>query len=258
MWVLKNKKVKFISAVGVLVAIGIIGFLIFGNNEGDDKKYIPITSNKASTELRPEGFTFFDIGANSTYTFEMGEKLEDRLGAGVFETKGLIDLTIRYREFFETHFPELFRIHMQLNDKTGARVEHNIIKLTYRYAQRKDTPFFYVELIFSNDSKKPLFFRIKSKKEGADIVDTLKKKYGKSIEINPSGEIDPSGKDDTLLVWKKDKDYLVIWLTKDRFGDPEYHIMIYYVENIEKLIAIEKEEKRRQAETKKKAGQTAF
>jgi hypothetical protein len=250
--------VLILSAAGVLVVLIVIGFLIFGNNEGNNKGKIPNKSEKASSAPRPEGFTFFDIGPDSTYTFEMREKLDDRLGAGVLETRGLIDLTISYREFFRTRFPELYGIHAQLNDETGARVEHDIIKLTYRYAQRKNTPFFYVELIFSNNSKNPLFFRIKSKKEGADIVDTLKEKYGKSMKLDPPGGVNPSGDDDTLLVWKKNKDYLVIWITKDRFGDPEFHIMIYYVENIDKLIAMEKEERKRLEEAKKKAGQTAF
>jgi len=245
----QSRKFYFFIGAILLVVLTAIGFFLFGNNDSDGTDQ-PV---KQTSESRPSGgFTFFDIGPTSIFSGKIREVLEKQLGPSVLETNGLIDLTIKYRSFFERNFPDLFRLHMRLNDETGARVEHNIIKLTFRYAQRKNTPFFYVELIFSNFSKKPLFFRIKSKKEGAIIVDKFKKKYGKSMRI------DQADTEDTTLYWKDNKDYLVVNMTKDRFGAPEFHIMIYYVENIEELISTEEKEKSRQQEVRKKAGQIAF
>ena len=245
MWPLQRKTVLILSAAILLLIVIVVGLMVFGGNETGDP-------NQKASNLELEGFTFFDIGANSVYAEAMRDRLGEKLGTSVVETRGLIDLTINYQRFFDNYFPQLYRLHQQLNDDTGARVEHNIIKLTFRYAQRKNSPFFYVELVFSEHSKNPLFFRIKSKKEGADIVGTIKNKYGKAIQIEPSET------DDMILFWKEHKDHLVILTTKDRFGEPEYHIMIYYVDNIEKLITIELEEKKGKAAAKKKAGQTAF
>ena len=45
---------------------------------------------------------------------------------------------------------------------------------------------------------------------------------------------------------------------KDRFGLPEYHITMYFVENINQLILLEDEIKTERETSKKKAGKTAF
>ena len=108
MWVLTNRKVIILSAAGVLVVLIVIGFLVFGNNEGSNKGKIPNTSDKASSEPRPEGFTFFDIGSDSTYTFEMREKLDDRNLEGVMIYSGTVPILTEktlYGRYFEV---ELF------------------------------------------------------------------------------------------------------------------------------------------------------
>lgn len=245
MWPLLRRSMFIVSTGILLLIVIIIAFMFIDNKEIEDPD-----RKTSNTEL--EGFTFFDIGAGSVYSESTRNRLRGKLGTSVVETRGLIDLTIKYQRFFEKNFPQLYRLHQQLNDADGARVEHNIIKLTFRYAQRKKSPFYYVELVFSENSRHPLFFRIKSKKEGADIVETLKAKYGNADRIEPSET------DDTILSWTEKKDRLIILITKDRFGDFEYHIMIYYVDNIEKLISFELEERKKKIEPRKKAGQTAF
>ena len=245
MWPFLRKTVFIVSAAILLLILLVIIVMVRNKNENG-------VSREQASHVNSEGFTFFDIGNNSVYNSSIRNRLEENLGTSVLETRGLIDLTFKYEGFFEKNFPQLYNLHQQLNDARGARVEHNIIRLTFRYAQRQNSPFYYVELIFSDWSKNPLFFRIKSKKEGAAIVATLKTKYGKASQAASSSS------DETILEWKKKKDHLVILATKDRFGDPEYHIMIYFVDNIENLISTEREQNIQSLEAKKKAGQTAF
>jgi len=242
---LKDRKIQLTGAAALVLVAAAIGYFSLRNNESK----VPYED---SSPRQLQGFTFFDIDKNSTYSEGLRSRLKERLGPGVREDMGLIDLRVNDLGFFKAHFPDLFRLHMQLNDEKGARIEHNIVKLTYRNARQKNLPFFYVELIFSNYSKNPLFFRIKSKKEGADIVDTIKEKYGEAAVIDPSGD---NGR---LLSWKKDRDHLILYITQDRFGDPEFHIMIYYVENIASFMAVEAKERKQREEATKKAGQTAF
>ena len=115
-----------------------------------------------------------------------------------------------------------------------------------------NAPFDYVELIFLNGSKKPLLFRIKLKKEGTIIVETLKEKYG---EPKTFDWVENPGKS---LYWKKDRAVLIVSIVEDRFGDPELHVVIYFVENIEILLDTEKKEILRKQEEIKKKGKTAF
>ena len=245
-WMLKNRKVQISAAAGILVLI--LAFIIFSESEPDDTE----SAARISAEKHPEGFTFFDIGAHTVFTRAIRENLQEKLGSDVLETKSTIDLTTNYSGFIESYFPELYQLHMKLNDKAGARVEHNIVKSTYRYAQKKDTPFFYVELVFSNGSKRPLFFRINAKKEALGIVDEIRAKYGepKRTEI--------SDKKGTALYWQKNSDVFVISKKKDRFGYPEFHMMIYFVDNIKELVSIEEKERQQRDEERKKAIEKAF
>ena len=175
MWPMMRRIMLIASAAILLLIMVIIAFMVINDTEIGGPDQITPDANL-------EGFTFFDIGADSIYNKSMRDRLDDKLGTSVVETRGLIDLTIKYQKFFEKSFPQLYRLHLQLNDTSGARVEHNIIKLTFRYAQRQNSPFYYVELIFSEYTRNPVFFRIKTKKEGADIVDTIKTKYGKRYD----------------------------------------------------------------------------
>ena len=247
MRMIKNRKVQ-ISAAAAGILLLILAFLIFPESDKDETESEP----RISAEKHPEGFTFFDLGAHTVFTKDIRKNLKDKLGSDVLETKGTIDLTTNFSGFLESYFPELYQLHMKLTDKTGARVEHNIIKLTYRYALKKNTPFFYIELVFSNYSKRPLFFRINAKKEAAGIIDEIRKKYGepKKTEI-PEGI-------GTALYWQRNNDVFVISKKKDRFGYPEFHLMIYFVDNIRTLISIEENERKQREDERKKAVRKAF
>ena len=198
-----------------------------GNDVSDSPK-IPASA--------PEGFTFLDLHANSILSDEVQDNLSDELGSAAIETRTVLDLEMHYDGFLETYLPDLYELNRRLNFEKGLRIriEHHTIKLIYRYA----SSFNYVELFFSNFTQKPLLFRIKDKKDGTDIVDTFRKKYGKPREIIWQN------KEGRSFVWKQNKDHLIISLFADRYGNPRYEIMICHVKNIEALLAAEEKERR--------------
>ncbi len=242
--IIDNKKylLMILPVIILVIAFGI--YLIFGNQEEEIVQIIPSGPN--------DGFTFFELGASTRFTKDIRKSLEGQLGSDVLETNTIINLSVNYSGFLKEFFPSIHQMNLKLNDSSGARIEHNSIRLTYRYAQRMNTPFYYVELVFSNYSKQPLYFKIKSKKEGAEIIDTFNVKYGEAKKIDWAGE------NGSALYWKKSNDILLVSKLKDRFGFPEYHITMYFVENINQLISVEDKMKKQREESKKKAGKTAF
>jgi hypothetical protein len=122
----------------------------------------------------------------------------------------------------------------------------------YRYARKANLPFDYVELLFSNYSQHPLLFRINFKKDEANIVQALKSKYGDPRRI------DWKNKGGQSMYWDKNNDILVVSLVPDQFGNPEYQISIFFVENIKALLKTESDEKERQESQRAKSGKTAF
>ncbi len=129
----------------------------------DDKKPAAIAP------LSSASFTFLELGANTIYSKSIRDRLKDLLGSDSVATRTPIDLEINYPGFIEENFQPLHRFNQLLNDASGARVEHDTIKLMYRYPQKKSRLFKSVELLFSGQSKKPLFFNIVARKEGSGI-----------------------------------------------------------------------------------------
>jgi hypothetical protein len=178
--------------------------------------------------------------------------LNRQLGNDAIARRSLLDLEINYNGFLQEHFPTLHALNMQLNPPTRARVDHNILKLMYRYARKEDLPFDYVELIFSNYSQRPLLFKIDFKEDEANVVQTLKTKYGDPALIdwkNNSGQ---------SMYWQKNKDVFLISLVPDQFGNPEYQIRIFFVENIQALLDQELTEREERERRRVKSGQKAF
>ncbi len=209
----------------------------------------------ANTPQQPteiKGFSFFDLGANSRYSDAVRRKLNDRLGSDAISRQNVIDLTLHTRRFFNKHFPQLFQLNRELNLPEGERVEHNTTKLMYRYARLKELPFKDITLLFSNDTKKPLFFKIIAGPGGAAILETLKKKYGEPEQFQWEEN------DGKTFFWKKNKDFLVVSSTLDRLGNPEYLFCIYYVNNLEEMLAMEKAKKRLEKKKLQEAGESAF
>lgn len=236
-----------ISTPTLLVLVTALGLLTFSSC-GEKKE--PAKDQRA--QVQTESFTFFDLGRNSRLSGDLRDNLSQRLGRDAVEEHGVLDLEINYYGFLGDYFSSLYELNRQLNSPPGERVEHNIVKLMYRYARKENLPFDYVELIFSDYSRLPLLFRINFQKDEANIVQTLKSKYGEPRRI------DWKNKKGQSMYWDKNNDVLFVSLVPDQFGNPEYQIRIFFVENIKALLkteAAEKEKKRRQ---RAKSGETAF
>ncbi|MBW2709664.1 MAG: hypothetical protein JRD04_10405 [Deltaproteobacteria bacterium] len=198
------------------------------------------------------GFSFFGLGANSHYSSAVRRKLGKKLGSDAISRQNVIDLTIYSNAFFKKHFPPLFNLNRQLNLPEGQRIEHNTTKLMYRYARLKETPFINITLYFSNDTGMPLFFKISAGPGAAAIVETIKEKYG------PPEQFEWDDENGRTLFWKDGKDFFIVSSTKDRLGNLEYLFCIYYVNNLEEMLAIEKARKLPEQEKIREAGESAF
>lgn len=215
---------------------------------GDKKE----STQGQSQTVQSDSFTFFDLGQHSKLSKSVRNNLNQRLGRDAVQYRGIIDLEINYYGFLQNYFPSLDELNQRLNFPPGERVEHNTIKLMYRYAQKENVPFDYVELVFSNYTQFPLVFKINFQTDEANILQTLKSKYGEPQLI------DWQEKGGQSMYWKKNNDLLIVSLPRDQFGNPEYHIMIYFAENIKKLLDTERKEKEKSEQQRAKSGKKAF
>lgn len=199
-----------------------------------------------------KGFTFFDLGARSAFSDKIKDALEDNLGPDAYETRTTIDLELHDKGFLATHFPELDALNRQLNYLPGERVEHNTIQLTYRYARRKNAPFDFVRLIFSSDTRTPLFFKIRAKNEGAQVLEKIREKYG------PADHRTWADGNGQSHFWKQNGEMLVISETQTRIGTPQYLFGFYFINNIKAMIQKEETRRLQRREAREKTGQTAF
>ena len=149
-------------------------------------------------------FTFFDLGQATKLTPGVRDELSSKLGPDAIAGRNILDLEINYHGFLKEYFPQLEALNQNLNSPTGERVEHNTVKLMYRYAQKKNALFDRVELVFSDYTKTPLLFKISFKADEANIVETLREKYG------PPEVIDWKQENGKSMFWKKDGDFLIV------------------------------------------------
>jgi len=213
---------------------------------GDKKE---TESPKPSPE-HSDSFTFFDIGKNTIISSKVREGLNKILGDDAIEHRNIIDLEINYEGFLKEYFTDFDKLNKKLNSPLGERVEHNTVKLMYRYMQNKDVSFDYVELVYSEYTQRPVLIKIHFKKNGLNPIETLKQKYGAPESINWGGETSKS------FYWKKNNDLLILSIAPDRFGKPRYQIIIYFKNALEKLLKDEQKENARRERTK--SGKTAF
>ena len=206
----------------------------------------------APAAVMPESFTFFDLGINSRLNKKVRQELGNKLGRDAIEQRSIMDLEINYKGFLNDYFPDLNELNQRLNFPPGERVEHNTVKLMYRYAQKKNVPFEYVELVFSNYTKAPILFRINFREDEAGIIKTLETKYGQPQVVSWQEENGQS------MYWMKNGDFLIISLVPDQFGNPTYQIVIYFVKNLEQLIATEKGERKEKSLERTQSGKKAF
>ena len=178
--------------------------------------------------------------------------MKSKLGRDAIERRSILDLEINYRGFLKKYFPKIDALNQKLNSPLGERVEHNTVKLMYRYAQEKNVPFNLIELIFSDYTKTPVLFKINFKVDESNTVATLQEKYGLPQTIEWGED---NGKS---LYWEKNGDVLVASRIPDRFGNIEHQIVIYFIGNLNQLVETEKKEREAQELQRAKTGKKAF
>ena len=222
----------------VMWIIGILGILALGCSEEKPDR-------RAETEPL-QGFTFLGLGANSKYSRSVRAALREKLGSDAFSRNNTIDLSIHENGFLEKWFSGLADLNRQLNWPAGQRIEHNTTKLMYRSAHTKNTPFIYVELFFSDDTLKPLLFRIVAGSDGDAILETIRKKYG------PPKEFQWEQKEGRTQYWEDGDNVFIVSSYKTRRNITEYLFCIYYVDNLKELLSAE--DARRKAEDARTKG----
>jgi hypothetical protein len=212
-----------------------------------------IPNSGSGSNLNPEdAFTFFGVGSNTEINRNLRDELKNTLGSDAIETRTTINLEILYPGFIQEYFPHIHRLNRKLNENVRQRIEHNTIKITFRYIPDKIKSFNYVELLFSNYSRNPLYSKIRAKNDGIEILELLKTRYG-----DPE-KIDWGTPEQWSFFWKNHGDILIFSNKPDKFGNPEYFIMTYYVSNIEDFIEKEQQEKKIQEEEAKKKLKNIF
>jgi hypothetical protein len=202
--------------------------------------------------LPPEGFAFFDVGEKTQFSDALRERLKKSLGPVAVENRNIIDLEVNWKGFLKQNFPELHRLNLRLNTPLGERVEHNTIKLMYRYARNNDLPFDYVEFVFSKPSGRPLYIHIYSHKDITDVFRTIEDKFGEPKRINLPQETGRS------IYWVDKKNVLLATIAPVRRGGQLYRLMIYFHDNIETLVSMEEKERQEKEKGRRRAGERAF
>ncbi|KJR40518.1 membrane or secreted protein [Candidatus Magnetoovum chiemensis] len=218
------------------------------------------SSESDNVEQLPITFSFFDVDVNSILSHSLKIRLDNILGDHSTESKNTINLNINNEGFLKEHLPYFEELNKKLNSPTAEvtdspvieRVEHNTIKLAYRYSVKKNLPFNYVEFLFSEFNDTPLLIKIRFKEDNLNIVKTLKEKYGAHKEILWKEE---NGKS---LCWEKDGDILILSFVPDQFGNPFYQVVIYFSKRLEELMKSEQLEKSKKHKAGIKSGKNVF
>lgn len=189
----------------------------------DDQRVVPVAR-------QPESFGFFDIGANTILSDDLKQSLRDRLGREAVETRNPIDLETQYGGFFGEHFKTLHALDQRFNPGEGGRSEHHSVKLRYRYMDPGAVPFDYVELLFCGYTRRPLVFRIHSKRPVSEMKDVFTEKYGDPAVVAWGR------KNQHTWWWARHGDILMLSAKANQFDALETEIMIYFVRNLEALL----------------------
>ncbi len=222
-------------------------FLFSAGCENEQK-----TEGFSSVPKHENTFTFFGIGKNSIISKPLKKDLKEQLGSYAIERRNIVDLEINYKGFLKEFFPEIDQLNQGLNFPPKERVEHNTVKLMFRYAQKKNLAFDYVEFVFSEYTQTPVLIRIHFRKDDAQIIKTLKDKYGLPETIHLSRE------NSTSLFWKKGSDVMLMSFVPDQFGDPRSQIVIYFTDELKRLHTTELAEKEKKQLERSQSSKTAF
>jgi len=194
----------------------------------------PDTPASRSARNQSESFTFFKIGKNTLISGSVRGELESILGHAAVERRAIVNLTINHDTFLQENYPALDRMNRELNSEIGLKVMHPVTRLMYRYARQKGLPYDLVEILFAENSKRPVLIRIHYKTENPDTLKALTDKYGAPRNFEWGRESARS------QVWEKEGDYLFYAVIPRRGNKVEYRIAIYFTTAIEALIQPEK------------------
>ena len=232
------------SLLGALLAVACLGLWACGDEPPAQ-----------SVEVRPESFTFLEMGVNTPLTEALQDGLTEHLGSAAVEKRGLLNLdqAFSFRNFLGRHLSALSDLNRHLNPPSGERREHGILRLAYNYPSRQTPAFNRVRLVFSQSTRRPLVFRVHANQAGAGILAALTEKYG-----SPQVEEGGAEAESRIRLWQKNGDALTVISSLDRFGEPEYRIAFYFTENIRDLVAAEKAAAARAEKARRQAGKSAF
>jgi hypothetical protein len=220
------------------VALTILLVVVLAGCGGENQE----SAAEGGTGNGNESFTFFDIGATSKYSDATRRSLENKLGNDAISHRNMIKLDINDTGLLKRHFPELDDLNRRLNSRIGDRIDHDTVKLMYRYARKGGVPFDYVEIQFSDHSGHPLTIDIRFGEDRLGTIRRLKEKYG------PPKLLEADREEGKILFWRKGPDYLLVNMTPDQFGDVEHRIVIYFTENLRDLIRAEQADRQRSGE----------
>lgn len=198
------------------------------------------------------GFSFFDVDRTTVLTHALRESLSGTLGSDAIAHSTPIDLTIVSRAFLQTHLPQIEALNRGLNPPLGERREHDTTRLTYLRAERRQMPFRYIELVFSNRNGRPLYFIIKPTEDFEDSVATLTAKYG------PPRLVETDALRYPVRIWEKGGDVLVATTIERRNGRLSQELRMYFVDNLRRLLAAEEKARRQEDRHTQQAGERAF
>jgi hypothetical protein len=238
---------RLLVPIVVVVLIGLAGGILYFLSESNGNK-----TSGLGNEDQTDSFTFFGLGPSTKLSDKLRDRLETLLGEGSVETRTTIDLTLDGVKDFAGNFPRLLSLHQAMNYLPRQRVEHDTVQLTYRYARKQSVPFDRIRLVFSGQRRTPLFFSLYSKRDGADFIESIQKKYGAPTTIG--------GEDATsrTLYWQKENELLIISITRNRIGFNEYNFGIYYLDNLSALAETERQTREAAEKEKEKTGEFAF
>jgi len=168
------------------------------------------------------------------------------LGSSAVEYRSLIDLEVHAKGFLEQRLPLLHDLNRRLNTPAGERVEHEVVKLTYRFARGKNLPFELVEMVFSGAARKPVLFRIRISGDPEPILAALREKHGE-----PEALEEGRGFPGEVLAWRSEGDILLASSVPRPAGRSVDTLLFVFVENLEQLLDSRKkrlEQRQRQRE----------
>ena len=207
---------------------------------------------RTAPKTPPQGFTFFDLDDNTVLTDAVRSRLSRHLGSDSITQKTTLDLNFDGDDLLQTHFPELHRLNKGLNWPPLERVEHDTVRLMYRFARRNNLPFSYVELTFAAEPRTPLLIKIETQADGDAVLKGLIDKYG------PPQEIPLAQEDRRVQYWRKKDDIFLVYIHRNRYAEIVYRFVIYYTDNLKQLLADEQARREKREDRRRKAGQTAF